>query len=288
MDNSLLQLFAGQARSATNNFSPFPRRSRSRGLAVIIMLAVLTIATPKGAFAHDLPILLYHRFGPRVSDSMTVKTETFELQLRILEQKGYHVIPLRQLVDHLVAHGPPPPPRSVVITVDDGHRSVYTELLPVVLRHRIPVTLFIYPSAISNAPYAMTWQQLQELRATGLFDIQSHTYWHPNFLREKRRLSSTAYRRFVDMQLLKSKQILEDRLGERVNLLAWPFGLHNRELEERASDAGYVAAFTIERRPARSTDNPMTIPRYLMTNAVSVRAFTAILDASKPAGGEQR
>lgn len=274
MDNSLLRLFAGQTRSET-----------APGLAVMIMLAVLTIAVPRGAIAHDLPILLYHRFGPRVSDSMTVKTETFELQLRILEQKGYHVIPLRQLVDHLVAHGPPPPPRSVVITVDDGHRSVYTELLPAVLRHRIPVTLFVYPSAISNAPYAMTWQQLQELRATGLFDIQSHTYWHPNFMREKRRLSSAAYRRFVDMQLLKSKQILEARLGGRVNLLAWPFGLHDRELEERAGNAGYLAAFTIERRPARSTDDPMAIPRYLMTKAVSTRAFAAILDA---AGGDER
>jgi peptidoglycan/xylan/chitin deacetylase (PgdA/CDA1 family) len=44
----------------------------------------------------------------------------------------------------------------VAITVDDGHLSVYTELYPLILKHRPPVTLFIYPSAISNASYALT------------------------------------------------------------------------------------------------------------------------------------
>ena len=38
-------------------------------------------------------------------------------------------------------------------------------------QYRVPVTLFTYPSAISNARYAMTWAQLRELKATGLFDI---------------------------------------------------------------------------------------------------------------------
>jgi hypothetical protein len=69
----------------------------------------------------------------------------------------------------------------VAITVDDGHRSVYTDLYPRIVRLRQPVTLFIYPSAISNAPYALTWAKLSEMARSGLVDEQSHTYWHPNF-----------------------------------------------------------------------------------------------------------
>lgn len=258
--------------------------SKWRRLTLTVMATLTFSAIPGISFAVELPILLYHRFGSRVSDSMMVKTEVFEAQLNELEQKGFHVIPLQRLVDHLVAHVPPPPPQSVVITVDDGHRSVYTELLPIVLRHRIPVTLFIYPSAISNASYAMTWEQLRELRATGLFDIQSHTYWHPNFMREKRRLSPADYDRLVEMQLTKSKQVLEARLGAQVNLLAWPYGLHDRDLDERARKAGYIAAVTMERRSARSSDDPMAIPRYLVTSAVSGRAFSAIFAVPKPGG----
>jgi hypothetical protein len=70
-----------------------------------------------------VPILLYHRFGPVVSDSMTVTTAVFRSHLEYLRKKGYTVIPLRQLVDYYLRKGTPPPPRSVVIVADDAHKS---------------------------------------------------------------------------------------------------------------------------------------------------------------------
>src|ERR1019366_238394 len=124
---------------------------------------------------------------------MTVRTSTFRWQLDYLKQHGRSVIPLRSLIACLQDRGPAPPAGSVVITADDGHLSVFTEMLPVAREYAIPVTLFIYPSAISNAAHAMSWEQLGALHRTGLFDIQSHTYWHPNFKIERRRLSPTAY-----------------------------------------------------------------------------------------------
>src|SRR6185312_13645632 len=147
----------------------------------------------------SVPVLCYHRFGPTVADSMTVTTPVFEAHLMYLHDHGYTVIPLQALVDYELGKAPPPPPRSVVITVDDGHRSVYEQMLPLVKQYNIPVTLFIYPSAISNshAPYAMSWEQLHELVDTGLFSIQSHTYWHPNFKQEKKRLTPAEYDKFV-------------------------------------------------------------------------------------------
>jgi Predicted xylanase/chitin deacetylase len=103
----------------------------------------------------------------------------------------------------------------VVVVADDGHRSVYTDLFPLIKRFQIPVTLFIYPSAISNpsAPYAMTWEQLAEVKASGLVDIQSHTFWHPNFKVDKKRLAPAAYEKLVQDQLVKSKTVLDQRLG---------------------------------------------------------------------------
>jgi len=256
-------------------------KRRRRAICQGFVLAALLSISPWGhagkASAIAVPILVYHRFGPRVVDSMTVRTAAFEAQLRQMEARDYRVIPLRQLVDHLVDQGPPPPPGSVVLTVDDGHRSVYTELLPVVLRHRLPVTLFIYPSAISNASYALTWEQLAELRASGLFDIQSHSYWHPHFLREKRALDPATYAAFADKQLNMSKQVLESRLHSRVDMLAWPFGLHDADLRERAVRAGYVAAFSLEARAVHDGDDPLALPRFMITDAVGREAFAAIL-----------
>jgi peptidoglycan/xylan/chitin deacetylase (PgdA/CDA1 family) len=230
-----------------------------------------------------VPILLYHRFGLVVADSMTVTTTLFESQLKYLKDRGYKVIPLRELIDHYLGRKQAPQPRSVVITVDDGHTSVYRDMFPLVKKYTVPVTLFIYPSAISNAPYAMTWGQLKEIRDTELFDFQSHTFWHPNFKKEKKRLKPAEYESFVGMQLRKSKEKLEKELNVRVNMLAWPFGIYDDDLLHKAKEAGYVATFTMERHPASTLDHVMALPRYLITNGETGRTFATIM-ADSPRG----
>ncbi len=250
----------------------------------LLLLFAMWIA-PEGLRAADdqntspvkVPILLYHRFGPVAADGMTTTTQVFQSHLEYLKAKGYSVIPLRQLVNYYLHKGPPPPPKSVVITVDDGHKTVYTEMFPLVKKYRIPVTLLIYPSAISNASYAMTWEQLKELQKTGLFDMQGHTYWHPNFKTERKRLSPAEYEKAVDMQLNKSKTKLERELGTKIDILAWPFGIYDDFLISKASQAGYIATLTLEAHAACSSDNAMKLPRYLLTNANRGRAFEWIL-----------
>lgn len=224
-----------------------------------------------------VPILLYHRFGPTVADGMTVTTPVFESHLAYIKDNGYTVIPLRQLVEYRLGKGPTPPPRSVVIVVDDGHKTVYSDMLPLVKKYRIPVTLFLYPSAISRADYIMTWEQIRELKRTGLFELQGHTYWHPNFKREKKKLPPAEYEKFVEMQLKKSKAKLEKEFGITVDLLAWPFGIYDDHLAAKAAEAGYVAAFTIERRPVSRSEKIMTLPRYLLNNSERGKVFERLL-----------
>jgi peptidoglycan/xylan/chitin deacetylase (PgdA/CDA1 family) len=228
-------------------------------------------------FPQKIPVLLYHRFGPIAADSMTVTTPVFESHLKYLRENSYTIIPLRQLVNYYRKQGPPPPRRSVVIAADDGHRTVYTEMFPLIKKYGIPVTLFIYPSAISNAPYAMTWEQLREMKQSGLVEIQSHSYWHPNFKKDKHRMKPDEYGKFVDMQFSKSKEKLEKEVGGKVDMLSWPFGIYDRELAEKAVKAGYVAAFTIERRHSVMADNIMAIPRYIMTDENKGKTFERMM-----------
>jgi peptidoglycan/xylan/chitin deacetylase (PgdA/CDA1 family) len=230
----------------------------------------------------NVPILLYHRLGPAVVDGMTITTPVFESHLRYLKEEGYTVIPLRQLVDYYLKKGPPPPPRSVVIVEDDAHKSVFTEMFPLAKKYRVPVTVFIYPSAISNAKYAMTWDQLRELKKSGLFDFQSHTYWHPNFKRDRKKMSPAEFEKSLTMQLGKSKSRIEKELGGRVDMLAWPFGIYDDALLKRAAAAGYVATFTIERRHATDQESVMKLPRYLLINADKGKEFVRILAGTAP------
>ena len=249
-------------------------------LLIAALLLLPAIARAADTATVRVPILVYHRFGPVVADDMTVTTRVFESQLQIIHDRGYTVVPLADLIAYLQGTGAPPPPRSVVITVDDAHRSIYTEMLPLIRRYRYPVTLFVYPSAVSNASYAMTWEQLRELQRTGLFTIQAHTYWHPNFRVEKRRLAAADYVRFVDRQFTLSQSVLEKRLGARPDMMAWPFGIYDDELMATARRDGYVAAFTLERRPVSKSDNLMALPRYLMTDTARGRAFERLLSGN--------
>ncbi|MBN1471022.1 MAG: polysaccharide deacetylase family protein [Syntrophaceae bacterium] len=225
--------------------------------------------------AQPVPILLYHRFGPTPADSMTVTASVFLSHLEYLKANGYTVIPLRQIVECILRKAPIPA-KSVAIVADDGHKSIYTNMLPIVRKYRIPVTLFIYPSAISNASYAMTWAQLRELQQSGLFDIQSHTFWHPNFKKERKRLDAQEYEKFVKTQLVKSKAKLEKEFGTPIDMLAWPFGIYDDNLIAKAKEAGYIAAFTIENKREGHCDNPMKLPRYLLTNADRGKRFEMI------------
>lgn len=260
-----------------------PRRTtRFLPLLAAALLAAAPVRAAVEADPANVPILLYHRLASHPVDSMTVSLPVFEAQLAHLKDRGHQVIPLQRLLAFLRGAAPPPPPRSVVITVDDGHRSVYDLMSPLLKRYGYPATLFIYPSAISNADYAMTWAQLRELKASGLFDIQSHTYWHPNFIREKRTLAPAAYAKLVDSQLVRSREKLERETGGGVTLLAWAFGLYDGELMRRAAELGYEAAFTIERRHARPGDALMAIPRYLVTDLDSGERFGRLLEGAAP------
>ena len=194
-------------------------------------------------------------------------------------------MPLRVLVVYLRRLGPPPPPLLVVITADDGHRSVMTDMLPLVREFDVPVTLFIYPSAISNASYALSWDQLRALARTGLFDVQSHTYWHPNFKAEKRRLAPAAYRELVVSQMVRSRTVLTAKLGVDIDVIAWPFGIYDQELLRLAAQSGYVAGLTLDApgdHRYRSDHGAAPIPRHRCRLGQEVRGDAAATVAMSP------
>ena len=146
-------------------------------------------------------------------------------------------------------------------------------MFPLLKKYQVPATLFLYPSAISNASYAMTWAQLREVKESGLFDFQSHTFWHPNFKEERKRLKAPEYEDFVEKQLKKSREKLQKEFDSKVDMLAWPFGIYDEWLMRKATEAGYVAAFTMDRRNAGPSDNMMALPRYLIVGRNGIQSI---------------
>lgn len=252
-----------------------------RSILSTLILLTLLFASPLLAGEISVPILLYHRFGPTVADSMTITTPILTEHLDYLQKNGFTVIPLRRVINYLNKSDLRPlPKRPVVIVADDAHTSVYTTLYPLAKKYNVPVTLFTYPSAISNASYAMTWEELREVDKSGLFDIQSHTFWHPNFKREKKRLSKQEYDKFVDIQLSKAKRKLEKEIGKTVDILAWPFGIYDEDLIRKANAAGYTALLTIEARPVKNGERLAALPRFLLSNQDRGGRFAKIVESA--------
>nr|WP_229416780.1 polysaccharide deacetylase family protein [Massilia eburnea] len=221
-------------------------------------------------------ILVYHRFGPSAADSMTTTTAVLEQQLAALPAHGYRIVPVADLLA-VLRQKVPPPASLVALTVDDGHVSVFTELAPLLRRMPVPVTLFIYPSAIGNASYAMTWDQLRVVAAQPAVEVGAHTYWHPDFRRERNRLGADAFAAFAAAQLTRPRALLHDKLGIEARYLAWPYGIQDEALQRQAQASGYTAAFALGERHASTADNVFALPRFLITDAVGVRGLLARL-----------
>ncbi len=245
------------------------------------LIAGVAVSPTTRAKDSKVVILVYHRFADRAADSMTVRTENFEAHLKFLRDNAYKFRTLRDVVHWLRDPDFVLPPKVVVLTVDDGHRSVYEVLMPIARREGIPITLFVYPSAIANATYALTWEQLRELRATGLFDIQSHTWWHPNFNTERKRMAPEEFRRFALTQFIHSRESIQQETGGQVDLLAWPYGIYDDQLMAMAEEAGYIAAFTLQAREVRRDDRLLALPRFLIVDAITPVVLRRLLGEGK-------
>jgi peptidoglycan/xylan/chitin deacetylase (PgdA/CDA1 family) len=245
-----------------------------RRLVLIILLMVFN--TVFAGATLNIPILCYHNLNPTRPGSMNLTPQKFESQIKWLKDNGFTIIPLTEAVAYLEGKRASLPHKSIVITADDGWQSVYTYMLPIIKKYNIPVTLFIYPQTISEGKNALTWDELKQLQQTGLFDIQCHTYDHPNFKHARKNLSSANYAKYVQMQLEKSKKILDDKLNIQVTYLAWPFGIYDDYLENAAAKAGYTMSFTIDALPANRNHKPMSQPRYMIVDGLSMKTFMTI------------
>ncbi len=115
----------------------------------------------------------------------------------------------------------------MVVTFDDGYLDNFNCAAPVLKEYGVPSTFFITAGLIGtnhvtpwdehlrgHVPW-MTWPQVRELQAQG-FDIGSHTMTHIDL--------GVVDPKVARQELQESKQVLEDRLGTRIPLFAYPFG----------------------------------------------------------------
>ncbi len=185
-------------------------------------------------------VLCYHRFEDKPRDSLAISPADFKVQMQALKDNGIGVIPMKDLLAWRRGEKSIPP-KSCVITIDDGYISGYAVAWPVLKAHGYPFTMFIYTNYVGVGGKSMTWNQLEEMRDAGV-DIESHTVSHHDLRHAPK---GQDYASWLHNEVYGSKAILEEKLGIKTAAFAFPYGTHNELVRKTAMDAGYEALFTV-------------------------------------------
>ncbi len=191
-----------------------------------------------------LPILVYHYPPPN-----------FEEQLVHLEQAGYTVVSMDQVVAGL--RGDPLPPKPVAITFDDGFEPQLAAAATLA-KHHMPATYYIIDGGEASrwcigagrrygdplqprggcGDAYLTWDQVRALDRGGLITIGGHTINHRNLAT----LSEADQR----LEITTGKEELEAQLGHSVRHFAYPYGAYNELSIRIAQEAGYLSAVSTQ------------------------------------------
>ncbi len=200
-----------------------------------------TAASPSSSRFAEIPfgILMYHHIDAQAARPRqiryTVTPANLERQIRFLQNEGYSFLALKDVFEHASTTGSLPN-RTLVLTFDDGYRSFYTNVFPLLKKYRVPATLFVINQDIGKNGN-VTWAMMKEMIASGLVEIGAHTVNHKQLT--KITLSE------VRFQLEESKKDLEKKLGITVVSLAYPFGSFNAAVIDAAREAGFTGAVSI-------------------------------------------
>ena len=206
--------------------------------------APVAVATPTPTPAIDRSarfiVLCYHRFEDKPHDSLAIAPAEFKAQMQALKDNGIEVVPLKDVLAWRRGEKNIPP-KSAVITIDDGYISGHDVAWPILKEFNYPFTMFIYTNWVQVGGKSMTWDQLAEMRDAGV-DIESHTESHRDL---RKAPAGQDYTTWLHNEIYRSKEILEDKLGIKVVAFAFPYGFHNEVVRKTAMDAGYQILFTV-------------------------------------------
>jgi len=200
---------------------------------------------PSGVYANGfvtVPILCYHRFGPKPSQ-LAVTPAAFEAQMDYLARNGYHVLPLSRVAGFL-ERGEPIPRKSVVVTIDDGYRSTFEVAYPILKKYGFPATVFLYSDFV-GAPDALTWPQMKEMEASGIVNIQPHSKTHANLTVRMAGESDARYRERMKTEVDVPIKLIQDRLAVNSASYAFPYGDVNETVVDLLKRQGVHAGVTV-------------------------------------------
>lgn len=252
------------------------RLARGLGLATALLLATAgatsaSPTTPRPVSTTPVPILMYHVVAAAPPGAaypeLFVSERDFAAQMRWLTRKGYEAVTQRDVWNHWQG-GAPLPRKPIVISFDDGYRSVADAAFPHLRSRGWPavVNLTVKNLTVSGG--------LSQFRVRRLLDagweLASHTVTHPDL----RGLSDAALRH----EVAGSRSALRARFGVPVDFFCYPAGRYDSRVIRAVRGAGYLGATTTIEGLARPSER-FELRRIRVSGSDGVRGLAARLES---------
>ena len=259
---------------------------RIRALRFLWLALLLFFAWPLQASEmqkNDLLVLAYHDIRDDVApkgdpDSYAVSTANLAAELDWLSGHGYVPVSVQDVLD--ARDGKKVlPNKAVLLSFDDGLRSVYTRVFPLLRAYHYPamvapVTSWVDlprgqsidagPERIDHDGF-VTWAELREMQDSGLIEIASHTdNLHHGIPGNPQgsQMPAAVTRQYIDghyetdaewharvrADLARSAQIIKAHLGRAPRVVVWPYGAFNADGNVIAAQLGMTLSFDMQGR----------------------------------------
>jgi peptidoglycan/xylan/chitin deacetylase (PgdA/CDA1 family) len=232
-------------------------------------------------------VLGYHDFSETAPETaMRIRTSKFRTQMEVIRQLGITVISMADF-SAWKKHGKEIPEKSIVLTFDDGWKSVYTDAFPILKEFGYPYTLFLYKNYVDGGGKALTIPMIEEMLANGA-TLGSHSVSHPYpiAVKNQRKKGPDAYDAYLRKEMGESKRFLESKFSTSVTTYAYPGGFFTEEMVQLGEEFGYHHLFTVLPGKVKRSLPDTTLPRYIILgNHDKIFEFaTNFRDAQNTAG----
>lgn len=222
---------------------------------VLLTASICHASVTSNDRAYYPAVLMYHELKTTPLNEFDTTPADFASQLDWLKNNGYVTLSLEEFITY-TQKGEGFPEKSVLITFDDGYEGIYDYAFPELKKRAMKAAFFITAftvGGVSGEYPHITYSQLAEMAADKNISIGSHTVSHTRLTE----LSPDA----VKIEVLRSKQILENFTGKKIRAIAYPEGYYNSEVIDAVKEAGYEIAFSVQDRGRFGHEACYSIPR---------------------------
>jgi len=172
---------------------------------------------------------MYHRFNENKYPSTNIQMEVFKKQIQMIKKLNYSFYNPKSLIKEF---DKPKNKKEILITIDDGFKSFYTEAWPYLKKNKIPFILFISTEPVGKKGY-MSWKEIKEIEKSNFALIGHHSHTHEYLID----MSNSDFIQDIE----KANKIFKNQFGYNPKIFSYPFGEYSKFMKDYISENFKIA-----------------------------------------------